>query len=80
MTVAVNGGPDISVTDDKALAVEILPGVRVFIGLSKNGNQKRLAFNAPKSVSIHVLRKGKGPAPPLKSVPRSLSSRCKVTR
>ena len=53
--ITVNGGPNLSVNADKTHAVEILPGVRVFIGLGKNGNQNRLAFDAPKAVPIRRL-------------------------
>ena len=60
MVVAVNDGPDIKVNDKKADAIEILPGVRVFTGLNKNGNESsRLAFDAAKSIPIHRVGKEK---------------------
>jgi sRNA-binding carbon storage regulator CsrA len=50
--VSVNGGPDISVNDNNADAVEILPDVRLFTGLDRDGARSRLAFDAPRSIKI----------------------------
>ena len=60
MVVAVDSGTDITINDNKAHAVEILPGVRLFVGLGlgKHGSGNRLAFEAPKSAPIHLLPKG----------------------
>ena len=55
IVVTVNGGPGIIVNDNKAHAVEILPGVRLFTGLSKNVSRIRLAIDAPKSIPIHRI-------------------------
>jgi hypothetical protein len=56
MVITVNSGSDISINDNKAHAVEILPGVRLFTGLNKNGSDSsRLVFDAPKSIPIHRI-------------------------
>lgn len=55
MIIAVDGGKEIAVSDDAANAVQVLPGVRVFVGLDTNGNRNRLAFEAPKSIPIKLL-------------------------
>lgn len=65
MVVTVNGGPDITVNDNKAEAVEILPGIRLFTGQNKSGSDSsRLLFDAPKSIPIHRVGKEKGQSEP----------------
>jgi hypothetical protein len=60
MLVSLDGGPTIAVHSNKAQAVTILPEVRLFVGLGKKGKSHRLAFEAPKSIPIHLLAKEEG--------------------
>lgn len=57
MVVSVDGGEAITVDDNKAHPVEILPGVRTFVGVGpgKHSSANRLAFEAPKTVPIRLL-------------------------
>jgi hypothetical protein len=59
MILLVNGGKPITVDDNKVHPVEILPGVRAFVGVGtgKHSTAYRLAFEALKSIPIHLLDK-----------------------
>lgn len=50
ITVSLDGGPDLLVTEQER--TEILPAVFVFSGVGATGNGNRLAFVAPRSISI----------------------------
>jgi len=57
MVVSVDSGAAITVSDNKAHPVEILPGVRTFVGVGpgKHSSGSRLAFEAPKTIPIRLL-------------------------
>ena len=48
--ISVNGGKEITVDDNEAHPVEILPDVQVFVGIGpgKHSTANRLAFKAPR--------------------------------
>ena len=76
MVVAVNGGPDIEIKDNKADAAEILPGVRLFTGLNTNGgDSRRLAFDAAKSIPIFRVVTEKGQSGPKLGVQKAKTTR-----
>lgn len=54
MVVRVNDGPDVVVSDKES--VEIMPGVKVFAGVGRKASGgNRLAFEAPRDISIYRL-------------------------
>lgn len=56
IVVSVDGGKEITVDDNLAHSVEILPKVRVYVGVGsgKHGSANRLAFDAPKTIPIKL--------------------------
>ncbi len=53
IVVAVDGGPDVTVSEQEK--IELMPGVFVFAGVGGSGLGNRLAFEAPRSVNIRRL-------------------------
>jgi len=53
ITVAIDGGEDIVVTDRSKS--KILPDVLAFSGIGANGNRNRLAFEAPRTIPIRRM-------------------------
>jgi hypothetical protein len=50
IVITVDNGGEILITDEAATAV--LPGVKVFAGMAKKGNEPRLAFVAEPAIKI----------------------------
>jgi hypothetical protein len=57
MVVMVDGGKEFTVDDNVGHSVEILPNVRVYVGIGpgKHSSANRLAFEAPKAIPIKLL-------------------------
>jgi hypothetical protein len=53
IVIAVDGGENIIISD--LMATEIVPNVRVFSGVGKDGVGRRLAFEAPREIAIRRL-------------------------
>lgn len=51
IVISVDDGPEIIITEFER--TQILRNVFVFAGVGANGNGSRLAFDAPRNVSIH---------------------------
>ncbi len=76
MVISVNGGKEIKVSDDKVHPVEILPGVRTFVGIGpgKHSSANRLAFEAPKAIHIRLLPEKSAESAPPEAYPEPDSS------
>ena len=57
IVITVDEGPEIAVSDLSKTV--ILPNVSVFSGVGAAGNGNRLAFEAPRSISIRRLLKAR---------------------
>lgn len=51
--ITIDGGPEFLVTDKDQQ--EILPNVKVQLGIGRTGGNNRLAFDAPRTIPIHRL-------------------------
>ncbi len=55
IVVAVNGGPDVVVSEDQK--IEVVPGVKVQVGVGPHGGTNRLAFHADRAIRISRIAK-----------------------
>lgn len=55
LIISVDGGPPVHVTEQEQ---QLVPNVKVFVGVGATGNSNRLAFIAPKEIAIHRIEHG----------------------